>query len=96
MIALLIMGAGLTMAAYGLLGRRNDHAALLTGAGGIIAGAAHPGPLGAANIALGVINIAGWWNRRRRDRACRAIGNKARALITAMTRRMRQPATQPA
>jgi hypothetical protein len=41
---------------------------------------------------VGVINIAGWWNRRRRDRARRAIGNKARAIIAAMTRRMRQAA----
>jgi hypothetical protein len=95
-ISLLIMGAGVMVAACGLLGRRIDHAALLTGAGGIIAGTARPGPLGAADIALGDINIAGWWNRRRRDRAGRAIGNKARAIITAMTRKTRQAAPQPA
>ena len=96
MISLLIMGAGVMVAAYGLLGRRNDYAALLIGAGGIIAGIARPGPLGAADIVLGVINIAGWWNRRRRDRARRAIGNKGRAIIAAMTRKMRQAAPQPA
>jgi hypothetical protein len=83
------------VAAYGLLGRRDDYAGLLTGAGGIIVGVARPGPLGAACIALGVIGIAGWWNRRRRDRARRAIGNKARAIIAALTRKMREAAPQP-
>ena len=43
MISLLIMGAGLIVTAYGLLGRRNDYAGLLTGAGGIIVGVARPG-----------------------------------------------------
>jgi hypothetical protein len=52
-IALLIMAAGLIMAAYGMLGRRNDLAGLLIGADGIISGIARPGPLGAADIALG-------------------------------------------
>jgi hypothetical protein len=43
-----------------------------------------------------VINIAGWFNRRRRDRARRAIGNKARAIIATLTRKIRQAAPQPA
>jgi hypothetical protein len=47
-ISLLIMAAGLIVAAAGLLGRRNDHAGLLTGVGSIITGIARPGPLGAA------------------------------------------------
>jgi hypothetical protein len=66
---------------------------MLIGAGAIIG---RPGLPGAADIALGVINVAGWWNRRRHDRARRVIGNKARAIIATMTRRMRQPGAQPA
>jgi hypothetical protein len=41
--------------AAGLLEWRNRHAGLLVGIGGIIVGVARPGPLGAANIALGVL-----------------------------------------
>ena len=95
MISLLIMVAGVMVEVAGLLGRRNGYAGLLTGAGGIIVGIGRPGPLGDLLIVVGVINIVMWFNRRRRDRARRMIGNKGRAIIAAMTRRMRE-AAQPA
>lgn len=90
MIPLLMIAAGTLVEAAGLLGWRNRHAGLLVGIGGIIVGIARPGPLGAVNIALGVLGILQWWNRRRRDRAPRAIGGKARAIIAAMTAAMRK------
>lgn len=95
MIQVLIMSAGVMVEVYGLLGRRNDYAGLLFGAGGVIVGMGRPDALGEFNIALGVINILAWLNRRRRDRARRAIGNKGRAIIAAITRRMREAAPQP-
>jgi hypothetical protein len=91
-ISLLIMGAGGIVEVAWLLGRRSGHAGLLIGAGGIVVGIARPGVLGWLDIAVGVINIVMWLNRRRRDRARRAIGSKERAIIAAMTSRMREAA----
>jgi hypothetical protein len=93
-ISLLIMGAGVIVELAGLLGRRSGYAGLLIGAGSIVVGIARPGALGGLDIVMGVVNIVMWLNRRRRDRARRAIGSKGRAVIAAMTSRMRE-AAQP-
>jgi hypothetical protein len=90
-----IMIAGCMIEVAGLLGYRTWYSTLLAGAGGIIIGLAQPDALGIINIVVGVLNIITWLNRRRRDRAPRQLGEKSRALIAAMTRKMRQ-ATQPA
>jgi hypothetical protein len=94
-ISLLIMGAGALVEVAGLLGRRSGYAGLLIGAGAIVVGIARPGLMGGLDISVGVVNIVMWFNRRRRDRARRAVGSKGRAIIAAMTSRMRE-AAQPA
>jgi hypothetical protein len=89
------MGAGILVVVAGLLGWRGGWSGLLVGAGGIVVGVARPGVVGVLDIATGVACIVMWLNRRRRDRARRAIGGKGRAIIAAMIGRMRQ-AAQPA
>jgi hypothetical protein len=96
MTTLLIIIVGITIQVAGLVWRRSGHAMLLIGVGGIIAGAARPGSWGTTGIIGGVVALAIWWNRRRRDPARRAIGGKARAVVAVMTRTMRQAAPRPA
>jgi hypothetical protein len=96
------MEAALALAMYGLFYGRHPNAGLLIGVSGIIIGVvaliSSSGTvgigLGVVNIAQGVLLIVKWWNRRRRDRAPRALGNKGRAIIAVLTGRMRDAAPE--
>lgn len=68
---------------YGLMGLANLLVAVKDIFQADWAGAAINGPLGLFFLWL-------WWNRRKRDRAKRALGAKAKALIAGMTRKVRE------